>query len=85
MSLLATTCADLYGRKSQGSVFGFVFGVMNWSATIGAWVPGVLFDATDSYQSALIIYVCVAWVASGVVLWVHEWWQPSQPVSPAVG
>ncbi len=85
VSLLATTCADLYGRKSQGSVFGFVFGVMNWSATIGAWVPGVLFDATASYQSALIIYAGVAWVASGVVLWVHEWWQPSQPVSSAIG
>ncbi|ETW95700.1 MAG: hypothetical protein ETSY1_29575 [Candidatus Entotheonella factor] len=78
VSLLATTCADLYGRRSQGSVFGVVFGVMNWSAALGAWLPGYLFDVTNSYQSALLANVLVAWVASGVVLWLSEWWRPQQ-------
>ncbi len=78
VSLLATTCADLYGRRSQGSVFGVVFGVMNWSSALGAWLPGYLFDMTDSYQSALLANVLVAWVASGVVLWLSEWWHPPQ-------
>lgn len=80
VSLLATTCADLYGRRSQGSVFGVVFGVMNWSAALGAWLPGYLFDVTDSYQSALLVNILVAWVASGVVLWLSEWWRPQQQV-----
>jgi MFS family permease len=80
VSLLATSCADLYGRRAQGSVFGFVFGIMNWSSQLGAWFPGLLFDATDSYNSALFLNVGVAWVASGVVLWLPEWWQTPQPV-----
>ncbi len=85
VSLLATTCADLYGRRSQGSVFGVVFGVMNWSTALGAWLPGVMFDYSGSYQSALLINVAVALVASGMVLWLQEWWQQphraSQPTS----
>ena len=84
VSLLATTCADLYGRRSQGSVFGVVFGVMNWSSTLGAWLPGYMFDLSDSYQSALVLNVLTAWVASGVILWISEWWRPPQRVpSPA--
>lgn len=42
-------------------------------------------DVTESYQSSLLFYVGVAWAASGMVLWLHEWWQPSQPVSQAIG
>ena len=84
VSLLATSCADLYGRRGQGSVFGVVFGVMNWSSTLGAWIPGVMFDYSDSYQSALFLNVLTAWVASGVILWIGEWWrQQPEAVSPA--
>lgn len=68
VSLLATTCAYLYGRRSQGSVFGVVFGVMNWSSTLGAWLPGYMFDLSSPYQSALVLNVLTAWVASGVIL-----------------
>lgn len=85
VSLLATSCADLYGRRGQGSVFGIVFGVMNWSSTFGAWVPGAMFDYTASYQSALFLNVVVAWIASGVILWIGEWWhRPQDALSPAV-
>lgn len=84
ISLLATTCADLYGRRSQGSVFGLVFGVMSWGATFGGWVPGLLYDRTGTYQSALVLNVLVAWVASGVVFGLHEWWRPSDRVPATV-
>ncbi len=84
VSLLATTCADLYGRRSQGSVFGMVFGVMSWSTAIGAWFPALLFDYAGSYQGALLLNVFAAWVASGVVLGLHEWWiRPQSAPSPA--
>ncbi len=84
VSLLATTCADLYGRRAQGSVFGVVFGVMNWSTALGAWLPGVMYDYSGTYQNALLINVAVAWVASGIVLWLEEWWrQPHRAPQPA--
>ena len=85
VSLLATSCADLYGRRGQGSVFGMVFGVMNWSSTFGAWIPGVMFDSSASYQSALSLNVIVAWSASGVILWIGEWWQRPQDALRPVG
>lgn len=82
VSLLAASCADLYGRRGQGSVFGIVFGVMNWSSTLGAWIPGVMFDYSGSYQSTLFLNVMVAWIASGMILWIDEWWQRPQ-VAPS--
>jgi MFS family permease len=83
VSLLATSCADLYGRRGQGSVFGLVFGVMNWSSTFGAWIPGMMFDHSASYQSALYLNMMVAWIASGVSLWIGEWWaRPQGALSP---
>jgi hypothetical protein len=43
-----------------------------------------MFDLSGSYQSALVLNVLTAWVASGVILWVSEWWRPPQRVpSPA--
>jgi len=85
VSLLATSCADLYGRRGQGSVFGMVFGVMNWSSTLGAWIPGAMFDYSASYRSALYLNVMVAWIASGVILGIGEWWpRPQETRRPAV-
>jgi MFS family permease len=78
ISLLASTCADLYGRRSQGSVFGLVFGVMFWGATFGGWLPGPLYDYTGTYQSALWLSVLVAWVAGGLILRFREWWMLPQ-------
>jgi hypothetical protein len=47
-------------------------------------VPGVMFDQSASYQSALYLNVMVAWIASGVSLWIGEWWPRSQSApSPA--
>jgi MFS family permease len=84
-SLLATSCVDLYGRRSQASVFGLVFGVMNWGSTFGAWIPGVLYDTSGTYQGTLLLNVLVAWAGSAVVLGLREWWvQPRRIPSPAM-
>ncbi len=85
ISLLATSCSDLYGQRGQGSVFGIVFGMMNWSMTFGAWIPGVMFDHWASYQSALYLNVIIAWIASGVILWIGEWWQRPQTALRPMG
>ena len=74
ISLVSTTCTDLYGRSSQGSVLSLVFSVMTWGTALGAWIPGVLYDYTGSYQLALLVNVGTAWTASGLVLGLREWW-----------
>jgi MFS family permease len=68
VALLATTCADRYGRRNMGSVFGFVFGIMSLGHSFGVYSPGLLFNLWGSYLGALLINVVVAWVASGL-LW----------------
>jgi MFS family permease len=86
ISLVSTACTDLYGRRSQGSVLSLVFSVMSWGTALGAWIPGVLYDHTGSYQLALLLNVIVAWVASGLVLGLREWrvWSGQRVPSPAL-
>jgi MFS family permease len=74
ISLVSTTCTDLYGRRSQGSVLSLVFSVMTWGSALGAWIPGAIYDYTGSYQLALLVNVATAWTASGLVLGLREWW-----------
>jgi MFS family permease len=77
ISLVSTTCTDLYGRRSQGSVLSLVFSVMTWGVALGAWIPGVFYDYTGTYQPALLCNLVIAWVASGLVLGLREWREPS--------
>jgi MFS family permease len=86
ISLVSATCTDLYGRRSQGSVLSLVFSVMSWGTALGAWIPGVLYDHTGSYQLALLVNVVIAWVASGLVLGLREWrvWSGQRVPSPAL-
>jgi MFS family permease len=86
ISLVSTTCTDLYGRRSQGSVLSLVFSVMSWGTALGAWIPGGLYDHTGSYQLALLVNVVIAWVASGLALGLREWraWSGQRVPSPAL-
>lgn len=85
ISLVSTTCTDLYGRRSQGSVLSLVFSVMSGGMALGAWIPGVFYDLTGTYQLALLVNVVVAWVASALALGLREWWGLSakRVLSPA--
>ena len=86
ISLVSTTCTDLYGRRSQGSVLSLVFSVMSWGIALGAWIPGVLYYYTGTYHLALLLNLVVAWVASGLALGLREWWGhvPQSVPSPAL-
>jgi len=75
ISLVSNTCTDLYDRRSQGSVLSVVFSVMTWGTALGAWLPGVLYDYTGTYQLALLVNVGIAWVTSVLVLGLREWWE----------
>ena len=81
--LVSTSCTDLYGRRSQGSVLSVVFSVMTWGVALGAWIPGVLYDYTGTYQLALLVNVVVAWVASVLVLGLRQWWEWSARCVPS--
>ena len=82
ISLVSTTCTDLYGRRSQGSVLSLVFSVMSWGVALGAWIPGVLYDYMGTYQLALLLNLVIAWVASGLALGLREWWSQSPQSVP---
>ena len=82
ISLVSTTCTDLYGRRSQGSVLSIVFSVMTWGVALGAWIPGVLYDYTGTYQLALLLNLAIAWMASGLVFGLREWWERSPQSVP---
>jgi len=75
ISLVSTTCTDLYGRRSQGSVLSIVFSVMSWGTALGAWIPGVFYDYMGTYQFALLLNLVIAWVGSGLVFRLREWWE----------
>ena len=83
ISLVSTTCTDLYGRRSQGSVLSLVFSVMSWGTALGAWMPGMLYDYTGTYQLVLLLNVGMAWVASALALGLREWWGWSAPRVPS--
>jgi predicted MFS family arabinose efflux permease len=60
-----------------------VFSVMSWGTALGAWIPGVLYDYTGTYQLALLLNVVIAWIASILVLGLREWWEWSAPRVPS--
>jgi MFS family permease len=73
VSLLASTCADRYGRRGMGSVFGTVFGIMSLGHSLGVYYPGLLYHRAGSYSGALLINALVAWLASGLIWALHDW------------
>lgn len=88
VSLLATTCADLYGRRGMGSVFGLVFGIMSLGNSLGVYFPGKLYHLLGSYQGALLINIAAAWAASGMMLGLREWQvraTHARPIAPSAG
>lgn len=73
VSLLASTCADRYGRRGMGSVFGMVFGIISLGHSLGVYCPGLLCNVAGSYLGALLINMLVAWLASGLMWVLHDW------------
>jgi MFS family permease len=80
VSLLASTCADRYGRRGMGSVFGMVFGIMSVGHSLEVYFPGLLHNLSGSYFGALLINVVVALMASGLMLTLQDWRQETAMV-----
>jgi MFS family permease len=65
-SMTSALTADIYGRFSVSSVFGFVFFVHQTGAAIGSWLAGALFEATGGYGVAFML-ACVFLMGAAVV------------------
>ena len=65
--LTSALCADIYGRRSLGVIFGLMYAVMPLGSSIGAALSGWLYDLTGSYTSSLLINLAVGLIAAVAV------------------
>jgi MFS family permease len=65
-SMTSALTADIYGRFSVGSVFGWIFLVHQTGSAIGSSLAGVLFETTGGYGAAFAV-ACVFLLAAAVV------------------
>ena len=50
--------------RTVGLAFGCLNGIHQLGSALGAWIPGLVHDATGSYDSALIVSAAVLGVAA---------------------
>jgi predicted MFS family arabinose efflux permease len=53
-------CADAFGRRNVGVVYGWVFAAHMFGAAISAWVAGVVRESVGDYAAA---FVAAGWIA----------------------
>jgi sugar phosphate permease len=70
--------ASFYGRSSLGSIYGVSRASQIVGFATGALISGIIFDATGSYQDALVLFGSIAVVSSTLVLLTR---QPARPAS----
>lgn len=68
LQLLAMVWADYFGRRSLGAIFGTVQPFIVFSASLGPWVAGLLYDAGGSYDLFLRIAIGMTVVAGAIFL-----------------
>jgi MFS family permease len=69
--IFMSASADLFKGKIYGLIYGLVEAGIGVAGAIGAWVAGIIFDKTQSYQSAFILVIivfliscCFVWIAA---------------------
>ncbi len=60
--------ASFYGSGSMGSIFGITRAAQVTGFAIGPLISGVVYDSTESYQNAFILFVFIAVTSSLLVL-----------------
>jgi sugar phosphate permease len=53
-------CADAFGRRNVGVVYGWVFAAHMFGAALAAWVAGVVRESVGDYAAA---FVAAGWIA----------------------
>jgi MFS family permease len=67
-SMTSALTADIWGRFSVSSVFGWIFLVHQTGGALGSWLAGALFEATGGYGAAYVAACAFLLVASYVAL-----------------
>ncbi len=65
--LTSAICADIYGRRSLGTVFGLMFAIMPIGAAAGSALGGYLYDLTGSYDLSILMNLGAGLVAAAAV------------------
>lgn len=81
--LTSALCADIYGRRSLGAIFGLMFAIMPIGSAVGAALGGKLYDLTGSYTSSIAINVAAGLIAAAVVVAVRTTPIFDRPTRPA--
>lgn len=66
--LTSAISADVYGRASLGTIFGFMFSAMNVGGGVGAWLAGLNYDLTGNYHTSLLLNGFLGFAAAAAVL-----------------
>ncbi|HUG14199.1 MAG TPA: MFS transporter [Thermomicrobiales bacterium] len=74
--LASAISADIFGRASLGTIFGFIFTAMNVGSGAGAWLAGLDRDVLGNYHASLIANVIMGFAAAAVTLSIRK--QPFQ-------
>ena len=67
-------CADAFGRRNVGIVYGWVFAAHMFGAALAAWVAGVVRESVGDYAAA---FVAAGWIA--IVAGVRSAGHPADP------
>jgi predicted MFS family arabinose efflux permease len=79
--LASAISADIYGRASLGTIFGFIFTAMNVGSGVGAWLAGLDRDLAGNYHASLLTNVILGLAAAAVTLSIRV--QPFAARTPA--
>lgn len=79
--LTSAMTAEIYGRASIGTIFGFIFSAMNIGVGVGSIIAGRDYDITGNYQLALMINAFLGFAAAAMIQAVRV--RPLVPPTPA--
>ncbi|MFN8517635.1 MAG: MFS transporter, partial [Chloroflexia bacterium] len=65
--LTSAMSADIYGRASLGTIFGFIFSAMNIGSAVGVYIAGLDFDITGNYHLSLLANGFLGFAAAAMV------------------
>ncbi len=69
---MTTLCSKVYGANRVGTVFGMLSLFHQFGAAAGSFIPGVIFDWTGGYQSALLLCIAMLVVIALAILGIKE-------------
>jgi MFS family permease len=70
--LASAISADIYGRASLGTIFGFIFTAMNVGSGFGAWLAGLDRDIFGNYTASLVANVIMGFAAAAVTMTIRK-------------